>query len=72
VVEKVTIYVDLLDEAVDVWRPVEATVEADGAYQLPPHAPSEERWQFPPGSRVRCETKRLEGRWALVASRLAE
>ena len=30
-----TIYVELIDEGVDVWRPVEATVEVDDTFRLP-------------------------------------
>jgi hypothetical protein len=65
-----TIYVELLDEGVDVWRPVEATVEADGAFRLPDHAPRDEAWRFPPGSVVRCERKLLSDGDQLVASEL--
>ena len=34
-----TIYVELVDEDVAVWRPVEADVEAGGVFRLPPTAP---------------------------------
>jgi hypothetical protein len=50
-----TIYVRLLEENVDVWRPVEAEPQADGAFLLPAHAPPDEVWEFPPGSLVECE-----------------
>ena len=53
----VTVYVELLDEGVDVWRPVEAERENDGVVRLPSVAPEGERWAFPPGSRVRCERR---------------
>lgn len=65
-----TIYVELLDEGVDVWRPVEATVEADGTFRLPDQAPMDEAWRFPPGSFVRCQQKLLSDGEALVASEL--
>ncbi len=59
--EPVAIFVALLEEGVDVWRPVQARsldrelfriigVEADT---------SEETWQFPTGAIVRCEQKRF-------------
>jgi hypothetical protein len=63
-----TIYVALADEAVDVWRPVEAVSEGGSIYRIadaaaPPHEASE----FPPGSRVRCERRDLGEGPALVA-----
>jgi len=60
-----TIYVGLIDEGVDVWRPVEATADVDGTFRLPDHTP--EVWRFPPGSVVRCELRELAGGDALVA-----
>jgi hypothetical protein len=62
-----TIYVELIDEGVDVWRPVEATAEVDGTFRLPDHAPEGEVWQFPPGTVVRCELRQLADGDALVA-----
>jgi hypothetical protein len=61
------VYVQLLDEAVDVWRPVDATEEAGGAYRLPHTAPEGERWAFAPGTRVRCERRQLSDGNVLVA-----
>ena len=61
-----TIYVALLDESVDVWRPVEAVIEGAGIYRLPPSAPAGETWLFPPGSRVRCEPRDLSEGPSLV------
>jgi hypothetical protein len=63
-----TVYVELLDEGVDVWRPVEATREDDDVVRLPNHAPIGEHWAFPPGSRVRCEERDI----GKVAVALAE
>jgi hypothetical protein len=59
-----TIYVALADEAVDVWRPVEAVSEGGSIYRIgDPAARPHEAWEFPPGSRVRCERRDLgEGR----------
>jgi hypothetical protein len=54
-----TIYVELLDEGVDVWRPVEADREDDDVVRLPDHAPEGEQWAFAPGSRVRCEQRSI-------------
>ena len=66
-----TIYVELLDEAVDVWVPVVASEEADSVYRLPPTAPADEQWAFLPGSRVRCERRDLGSGLVLVATALA-
>jgi hypothetical protein len=55
-----TVYVHLLDEGVDVWRPVSATRVGDG-YLLEGPRPDDERWQFEPGTLVRCSLRRFEG-----------
>jgi hypothetical protein len=62
-----TIYVELLDEGVDVWRPVEATAGGDDTFRLPDEAPEGELWRFPPGSVVRCQQKLLSDGERLVA-----
>ena len=67
-----TIYVELFDESVDVWRPVDAEVEARHVFRLPTTAPEGEAWRFPPGSRVRCEWCRLTEEPTLVAVQLLD
>ena len=63
-----TIYVALKDEAVDVWRPVEAASEGGSIYRIADGAePADETWEFSPGSRVRCEWRELSDGRALVA-----
>lgn len=52
-----TIYVELLDEGVEVWAPVEATAEGTDVYRLPAASPADQRWALPPGALVRCETR---------------
>jgi hypothetical protein len=54
-----TIYVYLPDGAVDVWRPVEAEELDSGLYRILGLVPEDEIWEFPPGSIVRIEMKRL-------------
>lgn len=61
------IYVELLDEAVEVYAPVEAERGPDDNYVLPPSAPADQTWAFPPGARVICERRGAE----LYASSLA-
>jgi hypothetical protein len=53
----VEIYIALLEECVDVWRPVKAESLGDGRYRiLEQHYDSEaECWQFRPGDVVYCE-----------------
>lgn len=42
-----TIYVHLLDEGIDVWRPVEAVPLGRGLYRLPRNPdPEAETWEF--------------------------
>jgi hypothetical protein len=65
-----TVYVELLDESVDVWRPVQAELESDHVFRLPHAAPAGETWRFPPGSRVRCELRNLSDGQHLVAAEL--
>jgi len=62
-----TIYVYLENEGTDVWRPVEALRESENIFQIITKPPDGESWQFPSGSRVMCEKKKLEGKEALVA-----
>jgi hypothetical protein len=70
--KKATIYVELLDEGVDVWRPVTATPEREGVYRLPDEPPVDEAWAFAPGSLVRCEHRAFADGAGLVAVALAE
>lgn len=56
-----TIYVALLNEGVDVWRPVDAVPTGQNAYRILGEVPALEEWEFPPGSTVRCESKVLSG-----------
>ena len=63
-----TIYVALKDEAVDVWRPVEAASEGGSIYRIAAETqPTDEAWEFSPGSRVRCEWRELSEGRALAA-----
>lgn len=67
-----SIYVELLDEGVEVWRPVDARVEAGAVFRLPDTAAPDEHWRFPPGSRVRCEWRELSDGFVLSATELAD
>jgi hypothetical protein len=69
-----TVYVRLLDEGTDVFRPTEAEQRPDGTYKLLPtrdYDPDDEHWEFLPGQVVRCEHMHLHGGKRLVATALA-
>jgi hypothetical protein len=56
-----TIYVYLLEEGTDVWRPVEAEVLARDRYRIISENinPKDEKWEFVTGDIVRCKRKVL-------------
>jgi len=59
--EPVTIFVALLDEGLDVWRPVQARPLDRGQFRIigVEADTREETWQFPAGSVVKCEKKQF-------------
>ena len=68
--ETVRIHVYLPDEAIDVWRSVEAARVDEGLYQIISDNPdpATERWEFSPGDVVRCIPKVFaDGERGLVA-----
>ena len=56
-----TIFMYLMDEGVDCWRPVEAASEGGDRYRIVSvnPDPADERWQFATGELVVCERRRL-------------
>jgi hypothetical protein len=68
-----TIYVALLDEGIDVWRPVDAERLAPDRYLIleQDYNPGIERWEFEPGTVVRCRKEKRDGRSILVATEAA-
>jgi hypothetical protein len=67
------IYVALLHEGTDVWRPVEALEIGDGLFRIVSKnlKPDIEAWQFITGEIVRCQEKVFsEGLVCLVATEL--
>jgi hypothetical protein len=67
----VEIYMPLLAEGTDCWRPVAAKQCEDGGFEILGTMPADEVWQFAPGKRVRCRLRRFAGgSTALVASEL--
>ena len=54
-------FVRLLDEGVEVWRPVPAVTLGNGRYELvatDDYDPEIETWEFPPGAVVMGESSR--------------
>lgn len=69
-----TIYVKLLDEDVDVFRPVIAIRQKEGRYRILPvsdYQALDERWEFDPGAEVVCRHEVKEGQNVLIATMLA-
>jgi hypothetical protein len=67
------VYVRLLDEGTEVWRPTKGIRISDQVYMLLATAdydPETESWKFPPGSIVRCEWEERSGLRVLVAARI--
>jgi hypothetical protein len=56
-----TVYVALLDENVDVWRPVQAEHVGGDLYRLTGEQPPDEAWPFAVGDVVKCKMRRLSG-----------
>jgi hypothetical protein len=53
---EVTVYVPLVDEGVDVWRPVQAEHLGDHLYRLTGEQPEGEVWPFASGDVVKCKS----------------
>lgn len=71
--EQDTIYVALLDEGIDVWRPVAARRLSSDRYLIldQDYDPAIERWEFEPGTVVRCRAADRDGGQILIASEAA-
>lgn len=67
------IFVSLLDEGVQVWRPVQAEHLQSNVYRIAnqPYDEKIETWQFPPGSEVICEMVASSDGPILAATRKA-
>jgi|GEM_PF-316934 Uncharacterized protein conserved in bacteria len=70
--DEVIIYVRLLDEPLDVWRPVKAIWHGGDCYfihiQQPPHMG--ENWEFKPNERVVCQLTKIGNNLVLVATQI--
>jgi len=68
-VSAITIYMYLLEEGTDVWRPVQAEHMSGDLYRILSvnTDPDCETWQFQSGDIVKCEMRKLSGGPQLVA-----
>ena len=67
---RVKLFIYLLEEGTDVWRPTQAVAIGDGLFKIlptPEYEPEDEVWEFPPGSIVRCETRQNDTGEYIVA-----
>ncbi|HUR97923.1 MAG TPA: hypothetical protein VMZ26_07645 [Pyrinomonadaceae bacterium] len=55
--KRATIYVYLLDDGTDAWRPVDAIHVGGDHYKITNPPIAGENWEFGPGSTVRCRKK---------------
>ncbi|MFC5344948.1 hypothetical protein ACETK8_02960 [Brevundimonas staleyi] len=56
--ERATVFVRLLDEGTDVWRPVDARRLGEATYQIADQTvPEDETWSFQPGDIVVAERR---------------
>ncbi len=62
-----TIYVALLDEGTDCWRPVTAEHISADLFRIADTPPEDEQWEFQPGQIVRCREHEFEDSKGLVA-----
>jgi hypothetical protein len=65
--ERVTIFVELLDEGVKCWRPVSAEHLFGDFYHIVDTVPEGESWLFQPGETVRCKQVWLDNGYCLTA-----
>ena len=62
-----TIYVPLLNEGTEVWRPVPAVPLGDGRYRITGEMPEDEEWEFLPGDAVIGRARFIGGEQRIVA-----
>jgi hypothetical protein len=67
-----TIYVTLLNEGTDCWRPVKAERVSEDLFQITGSRPEDEQWEFQPGQTVRCCERAFQNGKGLVAVELVQ
>jgi hypothetical protein len=56
-----TIYVALMEEGTDCWRPVQAESLGGGLYRIVTERPDDEVWFFSVGDVVKCKERTFQG-----------
>jgi hypothetical protein len=72
--DPVTVFVAMLDEGMDVWRPVQARPLGDELFRIigVDADVSDEAWEFPSGTIVRCKMREVgDGRSGMTAVKSA-
>jgi hypothetical protein len=64
-----TIYVKLLEEGTDVYRPVEVEKINENTFRIKDQNDYDEVWEFSPGAIVEVEEKELTGEKCMIAVR---
>jgi hypothetical protein len=65
------LYMPMLDEGTDVWRPIAAQPLGHSMAQVCSETPDDESWQYPTGARIVYEERELSGGPTLVVTGLA-
>jgi hypothetical protein len=65
--ERVTIFVELLEEGTTCWRPVSAERISQDTYGILDAVPDDEIWRFQPGDIVRCKQQAFSDGTGLTA-----
>lgn len=63
------IYVALIDEGLDVWRPVDAEYISPDTYKILEKMPEGEVWEYQPGDIVYCKFQEFSDGMRLVADK---
>jgi hypothetical protein len=70
--QMITIFMPLLNEGTDVWRPVNAERLGPDTFQVIGPEPDHEEWMFTPGTIVRAIAKQFDdGKEGIVAIALS-
>lgn len=69
------VYVKLLNEGTDVWRPVKAINIDKNVYEISldnNYNEDLEEWEFLPGTKVLCDDICKDGRWVKIAQSVSQ
>jgi hypothetical protein len=65
--EQLTVFVELLDEGTQCWRPAVAERLSEDTYRIIGNVPDGESWRFQPGEVVRCKQQEFSDGTGLTA-----